>query len=156
MNGRALVLFAAVFTMCLSAGTVSVATAQEIVQTTCPVMVGNKIDPNIFTEYEGKKVYFCCMKCKAAFEASPEKYLGLLPQFASTEAGSAERSGFNPGQYIEAFGLATLSLLIVTFLCGFFMKKNPKLLHPWHKRLAYVTIIVALCHATLVMLAHNL
>jgi hypothetical protein len=36
------------------------------------------------------------------------------------------------------------------------MKKNPKVLHKWHRRLAYVLIVVALCHATLVMLAHNL
>ena len=59
------------------------------------------------------------------------------------------------GQYVEPFGLATLSLLFVTFCCGFFMKKNPKVLLKWHKRVAYVTIIVASCHATLVMLAHN-
>jgi hypothetical protein len=63
---------------------------------------------------------------------------------------------FQPGQYIEAFGLATLSLLTVTFCFGLFMKRNPKVLHKWHRRLAYVTIIVAFCHATLVMLAHNL
>jgi len=60
------------------------------------------------------------------------------------------------GQYVEPFGLATLSLLIATFCFGFFMKKNPKVLHKWHKRLAYVTIIVASCHATLVVLAHNM
>ena len=63
---------------------------------------------------------------------------------------------FEPGKLIEPLGLATLSLLVVTFCFGFFMKKNPKMLHKWHKRLAYVTIIVAACHATLVMLAHNL
>ena len=48
---------------------------------------------------------------------------------------------YGPGQYVEPFGLATLSLLIVTFCFGFFMKKNPKLLLKWHKRLAYVTIM---------------
>ena len=52
--------------------------------------------------------------------------------------------------------MATLSLLFVTFCFGFFMKNNPKVLLKWHKRLAYVTIIVASCHATLVLLAHNL
>ena len=57
---------------------------------------------------------------------------------------------------VMSFGLATLSWLIVTFSFGFFMKKNPKVLHLWHKRLAYVTIVVALCHATLVLLTHNL
>jgi len=51
-----------------------------IQQTTCPVM-GGAIDKNIFVEYKGKKVYFCCTQCKAEFEKSPEKYLGKLPQF---------------------------------------------------------------------------
>jgi YHS domain-containing protein len=49
-------------------------------QTTCPVM-GGAIDKNLFTEYKGKKVYFCCPECKAKFEAEPEKYIAKLPQF---------------------------------------------------------------------------
>jgi hypothetical protein len=53
----------------------------EIVQTTCPVMVGNPIDQNVFVMYQGKKVYFCCPECKAKFQADPEKYLDKLPQF---------------------------------------------------------------------------
>jgi hypothetical protein len=62
---------------------------------------------------------------------------------------------YGMGQYVEPFGLATLSLLIVTFCFGLFRKENPKVLLKWHKRLACVTIIAASCHATLVMLAHN-
>ena len=58
------------------------ATATSVEQTTCPVMEGNKIDKNVFVEYKGKKVYFCCAQCKAAFEKEPEKYLAKLPQFA--------------------------------------------------------------------------
>jgi YHS domain-containing protein len=49
-------------------------------QTICPVM-GGAIDKNIFVEYKGKKVYFCCEDCKKKFEAEPEKYLAKLPQF---------------------------------------------------------------------------
>ena len=52
-----------------------------IEQTTCPVM-GGAIDKNVFVEYQGKKVYFCCAQCKGEFEKSPEKYLGKLPQFS--------------------------------------------------------------------------
>jgi YHS domain-containing protein len=54
----------------------------SIEQTTCPVMEGNKIDKNIFVEYKGKKVHFCCADCKGKFLAEPEKYLAKLPQFA--------------------------------------------------------------------------
>jgi YHS domain-containing protein len=58
------------------------ATAASVEQTTCPVMDGNKIDKNVFVEYKGKKVYFCCADCKGKFLAEPEKYLSKLPQFA--------------------------------------------------------------------------
>jgi YHS domain-containing protein len=60
-------------------GTKEVASAATE-QTICPVM-GNKIDKNIFTEYRGKKVYFCCADCKEKFEKDPEKYVAKLPQF---------------------------------------------------------------------------
>jgi YHS domain-containing protein len=49
-------------------------------QTICPVM-GNPIDKNVFVEYKGKKVYFCCPDCIAKFKADPEKYIAKLPQF---------------------------------------------------------------------------
>ncbi len=51
------------------------------VQTNCPVMVNNAINKEIFVEYKGKKVYFCCPGCDDKFLADPEKYLALLPQF---------------------------------------------------------------------------
>jgi YHS domain-containing protein len=46
-------------------------------QTICPVM-GGKINKAIFTEYKGRKIYFCCPGCIANFEAEPEKYLAKL------------------------------------------------------------------------------
>lgn len=51
-----------------------------IEQTTCPVM-GGPINKDIFVEYQGKKIYFCCPACKPEFEKSPEKYISKLPQF---------------------------------------------------------------------------
>jgi YHS domain-containing protein len=49
-------------------------------QAVCPVM-GGRINKDCYTEYKGKKVYFCCPGCIEKFKASPEKYLGKLPQF---------------------------------------------------------------------------
>jgi YHS domain-containing protein len=56
-----------------------VAAATE--QTTCPIMDGNKINKDIFVEYQGKKVYFCCAGCEKVFKEDPEKYIAKLPQF---------------------------------------------------------------------------
>ena len=56
------------------------AVSATIQQTTCPIM-GGAINKDIFTEYKGKKVYFCCAGCEEKFKANPEKYIAKLPQF---------------------------------------------------------------------------
>ncbi len=53
---------------------------QTAEQTACPIM-GMAIDKNVYTEYKGKKVYFCCAGCETPFLENPEKYLSKLPQF---------------------------------------------------------------------------
>ena len=63
---------------------------EEKTQEFCPVLTEEKIDPNIFVEHEGKRVYLCCDFCKAQFLKNPDKYLENLPQFAeatTTESG---------------------------------------------------------------------
>ncbi len=49
-------------------------------QKLCPVM-GGKINKEVFIEYKGKKVYFCCPGCETEFLKEPEKYIKKLPQF---------------------------------------------------------------------------
>jgi YHS domain-containing protein len=58
----------------------SAAASAGIEQTTCPVM-GEAINKSVYTEYNGKKVYFCCAGCVAKFKADPDKYIAKLPQF---------------------------------------------------------------------------
>lgn len=48
-------------------------------QTKCPVS-GKAIDASKSVEYKGKKVYFCCGNCPAAFETDPAKFEAKLPQ----------------------------------------------------------------------------
>jgi YHS domain-containing protein len=43
-------------------------------QTTCPVM-GGKVNKEIYTDHEGKRVYFCCKACIGEFRKNPEKYV---------------------------------------------------------------------------------
>ncbi len=66
--------------------------AQGKAQTTCPVMGGN-INKNIYADYKGQRVYFCCTGCDEAFKKNPEQYLeklksqGVTPEKAPAAAG---------------------------------------------------------------------
>lgn len=46
----------------------------ESVQKKCPV-IGRDIDKKEYTDYKGRRVYFCCASCKKKFAEDPEKYL---------------------------------------------------------------------------------
>ncbi|MBM4284212.1 MAG: YHS domain-containing protein [Deltaproteobacteria bacterium] len=46
-------------------------------QTTCPVLGGN-IDKNVYVDYQGYRIYFCCTGCDAEFKKNPEKYMKKL------------------------------------------------------------------------------
>ncbi|HUT33476.1 MAG TPA: hypothetical protein VNE39_08365 [Planctomycetota bacterium] len=60
-------------------------------QTNCPVM-GGKIDPKLFADHAGKRVYFCCPGCKAPFLKDPEKYIKKLEdEGVATEAPPATK-----------------------------------------------------------------
>lgn len=130
----------------------------------CPVMLGNKVDPEIFAEYQGRKVYFCCPACKAAFINNPEKYLPNLPQFAAAQTGDkhvegnghvhSEDGAFTIASLIKPLGGLTLTLLVLTACTGLFMRKKPRPLMKAHKILAAVTLAAALVHALLVALLH--
>ena len=56
---------------------ISVAAVQQKI---CPVMAG-PIDKDIYTDYKGRRVYFCCQACKTEFEKDPQEYVSKLPQF---------------------------------------------------------------------------
>ena len=52
---------------------------QAIAQKICPVM-GEAIDPDVYTDYQGRRIYFCCQVCKAAFEKDPAKYVAKVDE----------------------------------------------------------------------------
>ena len=51
------------------------AEALKIEQKTCPVMDGNKINPKLFVDHNGRRIYFCCPMCVKTFKDDPEKYI---------------------------------------------------------------------------------
>ena len=130
------------------------------VQTECPVMVGNKIDPNIFTVYQDKKVFFCCEFCKKAFEKNPDKYLHRLPQFASVTAdghpGHKHPNGWGfLVHLIEPMGIITLSLVGLTVAMGLLRRRwNPRLMLKIHKTCGVLALATGATHAALVIFLH--
>ena len=48
-------------------------------QTVCPVM-GNEIEPEVYTDYHGVRLYFCCPPCIDKFRQNPEGYMAALPE----------------------------------------------------------------------------
>lgn len=46
-------------------------------QTLCPIM-GNPINKDVYTDYDGMRIYFCCGGCDGTFLEAPEKYLSQM------------------------------------------------------------------------------
>ncbi len=61
-------------------------TSPELTNTICPVLPDEPVDPSVFVEYEGKRVYFCCSMCRRQFLEDPEKFVPNLAQFRQTAA----------------------------------------------------------------------
>ena len=79
----------------------------EITNPTCPVTVGEEIDPEQWIEYQGKRVYFCCETCKRKFKRNPDAYLANLPQFAETSSDSAMEGHNDQDQHDHATTMAS-------------------------------------------------
>lgn len=100
---RRIVVLAAVllFSVTTVPGAAQSALAQQgkTPQKLCPVM-GGEIDKSVYTDYEGKRVYFCCAGCIESFRKAPDKYIEkmeaqgiVLGEAPETGAGSAMKSG---------------------------------------------------------------
>lgn len=46
-------------------------------QTLCPVLGGN-VNKQVYADYQGKRIYFCCSGCDAEFKKDPGKYMKKL------------------------------------------------------------------------------
>ena len=81
MKKISLILVAVALTLMM----VGPALAQAKAQTVCPVLGGN-VDKNIYADYKGQRVYFCCKGCDEEFKKNPEKCLekmkseGITPE----------------------------------------------------------------------------
>ena len=48
--------------------------AKEPNQVKCPVL-GSPVNKKIYTDYQGKRIYFCCPPCIEEFKKNPDKFM---------------------------------------------------------------------------------
>lgn len=58
-------------------------------QTRCPVM-GGLINKNIYADYQGSRVYFCCPPCQREFKKDPDSYVKKMKEQGVTLAKSPD------------------------------------------------------------------
>jgi YHS domain-containing protein len=54
------------------------------VQVKCPVM-GGVVNPKVFTEHKGERIYYCCPGCDKRFQADPAKFMKKMPQISTDQ-----------------------------------------------------------------------
>ncbi len=58
-------------------GAATVAFAEGKAQTTCPVM-GGAVNPKLYVDADGYRIYVCCGGCISAVKADPAKYIAKM------------------------------------------------------------------------------
>jgi YHS domain-containing protein len=81
MKTMKMVMMALVLTLfaVVAVGAAGAAEGQGKPQTTCPVL-GGKVDKQVYVDYKGQRIYFCCKGCDAEFRKDPEKYLKKMEE----------------------------------------------------------------------------
>jgi len=70
----------AIMTFALGAMALTIEAAQGASpQSKCPVQGGN-INKDLFVDYNGKRIYFCCDGCPQEFRKDPAKYMKKLEE----------------------------------------------------------------------------
>lgn len=70
----------------------NVAAQSPPINTECPVMEGEPIDPAITTVYKGRTIAFCCDRCLERFPRNPEKYAARISGWSPADESSADAS----------------------------------------------------------------
>jgi YHS domain-containing protein len=71
--------------------TPKVGEVQTLKAQTTDALSGKPVNKNIYADYEGKRIYFCCDQSKKDFQKNPEVYLtkfreqGVILEVISTE-----------------------------------------------------------------------
>lgn len=65
------------------------------IQTFCPVSGKELKEKEVFTDYNGRQIYFCCEGCIAKFNKEPQKYLKILDNGIEDKKSETEHKKHN-------------------------------------------------------------
>ena len=83
----------------------------------CPVS-GAAIDAKFFVVHEGRRVAFCCGKCKAKFEKDPAAFADKLPKQEQAAAGPVNDKCPVSGAAVDPAHVVEHDGRVVAFCCG--------------------------------------
>lgn len=70
----------------------------ENIQTTCPVSGEELKDKSVYTDYEGRRIAFCCENCREKFNKDPEKYLDRMDKIRKIDDANKDMNMEHGGQ----------------------------------------------------------
>lgn len=65
----------------------------ENIQKTCPVSGEALEDKDVFTDFEGRRIYLCCKKCQKKFAENPQEFLKAMDAPAKEKPSAEDHSG---------------------------------------------------------------
>ena len=62
----------------------------ENIQTTCPISGEKLEDKSVYADFEGRRIAFCCKKCRGTFNEDPQTFLSKMDAPAKVEEDHEE------------------------------------------------------------------
>ncbi|MCK5124641.1 MAG: hypothetical protein KAR42_00150 [candidate division Zixibacteria bacterium] len=63
------------------------------IQTTCPVSGEKLKDKSVYTDFEGRRIAFCCKNCIGTFNEDPQKFLSKIDARVDKMEGRDKKKG---------------------------------------------------------------
>jgi YHS domain-containing protein len=97
--------------LALGAG-LAAASAPPLTNISCPVEPQKAALGRFWTTHQGRRVHFCCQKCRAAFEREPRRYLAVLAPLAVDASPAFRRRA---AELRDSYAVSWIALVA---LCG--------------------------------------
>jgi len=63
----------------------------ENIQKNCPISGEKLTDKTVYSDYEGRRIYFCCTDCQETFNKNPQEYLSQMNNKKASSSKDARK-----------------------------------------------------------------